>query len=705
MGLFRPRSRQEAHAAPAGPPARRHGILQRLFRRLPWEIRLALLAPIRLALPACIGIACALVYYTVIIPDPRTLRQKERPPAVRILDRDGALLAERGGGEAYAPIDTLPRHLVDALVAAEDRRFYEHWGVDPIGLARAAYANLRVGRVVQGGSTLTQQLAKNLFLSSTRTVGRKLEELLLALWLEVRLSKRDILEIYLNRVYFGSGAYGVETAAQRFFGKPASALTLAESAMLAGLVKAPSKFSPASNPDLARQRARHVLGKMVEAGLLTAEQGEQAMGSPIGFADNLQQREASGVEYAVDAVLERLPFLVDSEGRELIVETTIDGRLQRRAQAIVHDLITGEGRAADASQAGLALLDLQGGMRVLVGGRSYVDSQFNRALKAKRQPGSAFKPFVYLAALERGMLPDSVVQDLPILGSGWSPRNEGGVYRGAVSLRSALALSMNAAAARLNMMVGPRRTAAVAHRLGIQSELRAEGSLALGTSEVTLLELTGAYGVLANGGRSVAPHIINRVRTGSGRVIYERAEDDTKVLVAPAQVGALNDMLNAALVTGTGRRAALPRHPAAGKTGTSQDFRDAWFLGYTAHFVAGVWVGNDDGRSMDRVMGGTLPARLWREVMLLAHDGLSPRALPGTAPAISTVAGANGSVIEPSSFGRPQLGGEPAEPDLIARVIAEDAIGRTQQAGAEGAARTWTGAAMDSLRRGLGFGG
>jgi len=702
MGFFRPPPRLDAGAAPADVAVRPHGLLRRLFRRLPWEIRLAVLAPIYLGIPAFIGIACAFVYYTTAIPNPKTLRQKERPPIVRILARDGAVLAERGSGEAYAPIDTIPQHLLDALVATEDRRFYEHWGVDPVGLARAAFANLRVGRFAQGGSTLTQQLAKNLFLSPKRTLSRKLEELILALWLEVRLSKRDILEIYLNRVYFGSGAYGVETAAQRFFGKPARDLTLGESAVLAGLLKAPSKFSPASNPALARARARSVLSRMVEAGVLNTVEEEAAARLPIRFADSLQQREPSGVEYAVDAVLERLPSLASAEGRELIVETTIDARLQRRAQAIVHDLMAGEGRTVDASQAGLALLDMQGGMRVLVGGRSYVDSQFNRALKAKRQPGSAFKTFVYLAALESGMRPDSIVQDLPILGAGWSPRNEGGNYRGNVTLRDALALSMNAAAARLNMTVGPRRTAAVARRLGIHSELREEASLALGTSEVTLIEMTSAYGVLANGGREVAPHIINRVRTGSGRVIYERPQETAKVLVAPQQVGAMNDMLNAALVTGTGKRAALPRHPAAGKTGTSQDFRDAWFVGYTAHFVAGVWVGNDDGRSMNRVMGGNFPARLWREVMLLAHEGVPARALPGTAPTSGPIA-LSGSAVELSSAGQTQMARAEGEPDPIARVIAEDAGSKASAAKAP--MRTWTGATLDSLRRSFGFGG
>ncbi|KAB2911714.1 MAG: PBP1A family penicillin-binding protein [Hyphomicrobiaceae bacterium] len=701
MGLFDPPPQHNASEPPGEPAPAIVLPRQGLRRRVPWVIRLLILAPVYLGLPAAAVIACAFVYYTTIIPNPMELRQRESTPVVRILARDGSVLAERGGADAYTPFEHLPRHLIDAVVATEDRRFFEHWGLDPSGLMRAAFTNLRAGRFVQGGSTLTQQLAKNLFLSSKRTLGRKFEELVMALWLELRLSKRDILELYLNRVYFGGGAYGIETAARRFFGKSARELTLAESAMLAGLLKAPSKFSPAWNPAMARARARSVLAKMVEAGLLSPEQGEQASSAAIRFADAITDRGQSGFEYAVDAVLERLPPLAGTDSREMVVETTIDGDLQRRAQAIVHDLISTEGRAVDAGQAGLVLLDMKGGIRVLIGGRAYAESQFNRALKAKRQPGSAFKTFVYLAALESGLTPNSIVQDLPILGAGWSPRNEGGRYRGAVTLREAFAQSMNAAAARLHMSVGPRRTAAVARRLGIGSELRAEASLALGTSEVTLVELTGAYGVLANGGRNLEPHIIRRVRTGTGQVLYARPEESGKTLVAPAHVGALNDMLNAVLVSGTGRRAALPKHPAAGKTGTSQDFRDAWFVGFTAHFVAGVWVGNDDGRTMNRVMGGNLPARLWRDVMVLAHEGYAPAPLPGTVPEGGTLALRARIASEPAS-GQPLLPMERIEPDFVARALAADS-GRAELLPPHAPAAS--GSALERLRRGLGLGG
>jgi penicillin-binding protein 1A len=573
------------------------------------------------------------VYFTATIPDPLMLRHKESAPVVRILASDGSLLAERGGPAPYVPIDMLPRHLVHAVLATEDRRFFSHPGIDLFGIGRAALANLRAGHVVQGGSTITQQLAKNIILNSERTLWRKLAELVLALWLETRLSKPDILELYLNRVYFGAGAYGVEAAARRFFDKSARDLTMAEAAVLAGLLQAPSRYSPAWNPNLARERGRSVLAKMVEGGFVSPSDGERNPVSEVRFAEPRVMRGETGIEYAVDAALERLPALIAGNEREIVVETTIDANLQRGAQQIVHNLVTTEGRALDASQAALVLLGPDGGIAALVGGVSYADSQFNRALKAKRQPGSAFKPFVYLTALESGLSPDSIVMDVPVHAKGWSPRNFDGRYSGQVTLREALARSINSVAVRLALSVGVRRTAETAHRLGIVSELRTDATLALGTSEVTLLELTGAYGALASGGRLIEPHIVKRVRSGSGRLLYRRPSQQPRIVVAAQHAGALSDMLNAALVYGTGRSAALPLHPACGKTGTAQEFRDAWFVGYTAHFVAGVWVGNDDRRPMKRVMGGTLPAKIWRDVMVLAHEGRTPTALPGTVPA------------------------------------------------------------------------
>jgi penicillin-binding protein 1A len=593
---------------------------------------LFVLTPIYLTVTASLAMAGAFVYYTATIPDPAAMRHKQRAPVVRILARDGALLAERGGAAPFVPVDLLPRHLIDAVLATEDRRFFRHRGVDPSGLGRAILANVRARRMVQGGSTITQQLAKNVFLTSERTLARKLQELVLALWLEMRLGKPEILELYLNRVYFGGGAYGVEAAAQRFFGKSAKDVSLAEATVLAGLLKAPSRYSPAWNPTLARERGAEVLASMVEAGFASPIDRELNAVAELRFAEPQVMRGETGVEYAVDAALERLPALVAGDEREVIVETSIDGALQRRAQQLVHDLIAVEGRSVEASQAALVLMDLDGGIVGLVGGRSWGESQFNRALKARRQPGSSFKPFVYLAALESGLTPDSVVQDLPILGKGWSPGNDDGRFRGPVTLREGLSRSINTVAVRLHMKIGARKTAEAARRLGIRSDLRPDATLALGTSEVTLTELAGAYGALASGGRLIEPHIVKRVRTGSGRVLYERPKEDGRMVVAAEHVGALNDMLNASLISGTGKRAAIPLHPACGKTGTTQEFRDAWFVGYTAHFIGGVWVGNDDRRPMHRVMGGSLPARLWHDIMRIAHEGRAPVALPGTVP-------------------------------------------------------------------------
>ncbi|HEY7552612.1 MAG TPA: PBP1A family penicillin-binding protein [Hyphomicrobiaceae bacterium] len=647
MGIF---DAYQAARAQAGDPGGQFRP-QRPRRRRPFRpLRFLAALVVYPVMAVALALGVAFSYYTKTIPDPLALRQKDKAPVVRILARDGSVLAERGAAP-YVPIDLLPRHLIDAVLAIEDRRFFSHWGVDVSGLSRAFVANLRAGRVVQGGSTITQQLAKNIILNSERTLSRKLEELVLALWLETRLSKPDILELYLNRVYFGAGVYGVEAASRRFFEKSARELTLGEAAVLAGLLKAPSRYSPAWNPSLARERGQMVLAKMVEAGFVPAADGQPSVIAEVRFADWQVMRGDTGVEYAVDAALDRLPLLVAGGDGDIIVETTIDANLQRRAQQIVHNLIATEGAAVDASQAALVLLDMEGGIAVLVGGQSYAESQFNRALRARRQPGSAFKPFIYLTALESGLTPESLVRDAPIVRNGWSPRNYDGRYKGLVTLREALARSLNTVSVRLTLSVGVGRAAATAHRLGIASELRNDATLALGTSEVTLLELTGAYGALASGGRLIEPHIVRSIRSrsgnGPGRVLYQRPSPTTAIVVAPQHVGALNDMLNAALVFGTGKNAAIPLHPACGKTGTAQDFRDAWFIGYTAHYVGGVWVGNDDRHAMKRITGGTLPAKLWREVMLLAHEGLPPLPLPGTTPTVPLAMGSDPAGLSP----------------------------------------------------------
>jgi penicillin-binding protein 1A len=592
-----------------------------------------LVVPLAILASAAAAVGALMIYYTVIYPDPMSLRPKESAPFVRILARDGSTLSERGGGDDYVPLDLLPHYVADAVIATEDQRFYDHHGVDPLGMMRAAFTNLRQGRTVQGGSTLTQQLAKNLYLTSDRTMSRKIEEFTLALWLELKLSKEDILELYLNRVYLGSGAYGIDQASRRYFRKPARNLSLGEAAMIAGLLKAPSRYSPLSNPNLARTRARLVLSQMQDAGFISKDEEKKAVDEISRTFERSERAEPAGSDYAVDYVMDQLgPAYVAgvAAGAEgLIVETTLDKALLANASAVVEQAIASRGRDLNASEAAAVVLDRDGALLALVGGRSYAETQFNRAVRSLRQPGSAFKPFVYLAALEAGYTPDSLVDDLPLSIAGWAPRNDNGEYLGPTPLRTALAKSVNTVAARLALKVGPARVTGTAKRLGIRSPLAKDATISLGTSEVSLLELTGAYNVIANGGRAAEPYVIRRVRSAKGEMLFAHPESPWAQLIAPAQVAAMNDMLGTALSDGTGRRAAIPPHAAAGKTGTTQGFRDAWFIGYTAYLTAGIWAGNDDGAPMNRVVGGSLPAEVWRTIMLSAHAGKIPRPLWG----------------------------------------------------------------------------
>ena len=602
-------------------------------RRLP---RVGWRAGLRAVVAACILVSLALaalfLTYSLRFPDPLSLAHRQHTPNIHILARDGAEIASRGVSADYMPLDLLPAHVVDAVIATEDRRFFSHWGIDPIGLTRATIANLRAGRFAQGGSTLTQQLAKNLFLTGERKLGRKFEELTFALWLELRLSKRDILELYLNRVYFGGGAYGVEAASQRYFGKSARGIGVSEAAVLAGLLKAPSKYSPAANPAAARARARIVIANMATTGLLAPKAALAASDAQLSFAV-APLRGANGLEYAVEYALERMPPIHGSGQAEVFVETTLDGSLQRTAEQAVLRQLTTQGASLQAGQASVVLMEPNGAILALVGGRSYSESQFNRAVKAHRQPGSAFKMFVYLTAMEHGLTPETTGYDLPLGVKGWSPKNDSGHYQGEMTLRQALATSVNTVAVRLYLDLPKRRVIETARRLGITSDLHDAPSLALGASEVSLMELTQAYAVLANAGRSVTPHIIARVRLADGTVLYQHQAAMPLPLVKPAAVEAMNDMLSEVLISGTGKRAALGDHQAAGKTGTTQDFRDAWFVGYTGQLTAGVWVGNDDGRPMNRVMGGSLPARIWHDVMEAAHRGRQPVPLAGARSA------------------------------------------------------------------------
>jgi penicillin-binding protein 1A len=588
-------------------------------------------AALRSLLMACALVAVVLgggfLYFVSRLPDPVLLTLDDRPPNLTILAADGTVLADRGLRRGYVTLDRLPPYLPRAVIATEDRRFYNHLGVDPIGLVRAGFRNLAAGSVVQGGSTITQQLAKNLFLSPDRTMARKLEEVMYAIWLERRFTKDEILELYLNRVYFGGGTYGVEAAARRYFGRSARSVTLTQAALLAGLLKAPSRYAPTRNVELASARIDVVLDNMVDAGYLTAAEAHAAAEQPLrlrSFGDE------TGYPYAVDWVAETLPDLAGNTEGDLIVETTIDAGLQRTAQATLRQKVDDEGKDLDVSEGAVVVMDTTGGIKALIGGRSYRSSPFDRAVKALRQPGSAFKPFVYLTALESGYTPDSVADDEPVDVDGWSPKNHNGTYRGAVTLRDSFAQSINTVAVKLADDVGRPEVVRTARRLGIHTELHDRPSLALGTAEVTPLELVTAYVPFANGGEAVTPHIITRVRNSDGKLLYEFKGANLGRVVDESYVAEMNDMMNATLVSGTGRQAALADQVAGGKTGTSQNSRDAWFVGYTAHYVCGVWVGNDDGSKMRNVTGGTLPAHVWHDIMVYAHQGKQPMPLPGT---------------------------------------------------------------------------
>jgi penicillin-binding protein 1A len=603
-------------APPAAAPGRKAGAKPAAAaRRMP---RRGVLFIVRwtliVAIWGALGLGGLVAWYAYDLPDIETLAAPGRRPSVTLQAGDGTVLASHGdlyGGTVR--FDALPRHLVDAVLATEDRRFFVHKGFDPWAILRAAWVNLRAGAVRQGGSTLTQQLAKNLFLTPQRTLRRKVQELLLALWLEARFTKQQIFTIYINRVYLGAGTYGVAAASRRYFAKPAGRLTLSEAAMLAGLLKAPSRYSPLRDRKAARARLQTVLANMVEAGFLSPAQAAQAGRQRL----RLTAARGKAARYFSDWALERVSGYVGHTSRDLVIATTLDTRLQRLAERSVARLLKEQSGRARVTQAALVALAPDGAIRALVGGRSYAASQFNRATQALRQPGSAFKLFVYLAAFEAGRSPDERVIDAPLVIDGWRPRNYDGRFRGPVTLREAFARSINTVAVRLSEQTGRDSVIAAARRLGVTSALKSHPSLALGASEVTLLELTAAYAALANGGRAAWPYGINSIRTATGEVMFRRAGSGAPRIIAARELARLRDVLRAVVVSGTGKAAALP-WPAAGKTGTSQESRDAWFIGYSRGLVVGVWLGNDDGTPMRRVTGGGLPARLWRIFMLEA---------------------------------------------------------------------------------------
>ena len=573
-----------------------------------------------------ISTVALVVYYASQLPPIDQLAVPKRPPNIAILADDGSLIANRGdtGGPAIRLID-LPPYLPKAFVAIEDRRFYDHIGIDPVGVSRALMRDV-IGRSgIEGGSTLTQQLAKNLFLTQERTLSRKIQEAILALWLERRYSKDQILELYLNRVYFGSGAYGVEAATQKYFGKSARFVTLPEAALLAGLMKSPTKLAPNRNLKGANERAAEVITAMAEQGHITEAMAKSALANP---AQVVHDKSAGSINYVADYVMDALDDTVGAIDDDIVVTTTIDPKMQAEAERALTEELNAKGARFGVEQGALVALDPAGAVKAMVGGRNYADSQFNRAVAAKRQPGSSFKPFVYLAALEKGLTPDTVREDAPISVKGWSPENYSREYFGPVTLTKALALSLNTVAVRLGLEVGPKAVVAVAHRLGITSDLDPVPSIALGSSEVTPLEMVSAYAAFANGGIGVQPHVIARVRTAGGKQLYVRRNASFGRVIDPQYVAMMNQMMQETLLTGTARKAELPGWQAAGKTGTSQDWRDAWFVGYTSYLVAGVWLGNDDGSPTKKVSGGNLPVEIWSRFMRAAHEGVPVAGLP-----------------------------------------------------------------------------
>jgi penicillin-binding protein 1A len=566
------------------------------------------------------------------VPDADTLWALNRQPSVMFTDSEGEIIGVRGPYYGRrARLGEVPDYVPQAFLAIEDRRFYQHEGVDRMAIFRALLANLRAGETVQGGSTITQQLSRNLFLTPAQTINRKLREMVLASRIERRLTKDEILELYLNRIYLGDQAFGIDAAARRFFGKTANELTLAEAAMLAGLPKAPSRSAPTENFEAATARQHVVLDAMVEAGFITPEQRDEARAERINVIERPSNERAMG--YAFDLAVEQARAAVGRETPDLVIQMTINRDVQEAAANSVRSRLGNRAFGRRPLQASYMAVDRQGAIIALIGGTDYNTSKFNRVTQARRQPGSTFKTFVYTAALEAGLDTEDVRYDEPVVIDGWRPRNYDAGHRGAVTLRTAFALSINTVAAEVANEVGPRRVADVATRLGI-STMPNRGqfvppSIALGSIETTLWDMTSAFAVYMNDGHRIDPHIIQSVSNTAGRELYRRPAYQAPRVLDEQIVQHMNSMMGAVVLRGTGAGARLGERDVAGKTGTSSDWRDAWFVGYTADYTAGVWVGHDDFTSMGRTTGGTLPAQIWADTMRVAHQNVEMHPLPG----------------------------------------------------------------------------
>jgi penicillin-binding protein 1A len=548
------------------------------------------------------------------LPGYREMMRSPNGQSVQVRAADGSILIADGPsyGE-WLDYDEIPDIMVEAMVAVEDRRYWGHPGVDPIGTLRALVVNLRAGRSVQGGSTITQQLARNIFLTNNRNYGRKVREAVLALALEQRFTKRQILELYLNRVYFGGGAYGIDAASRKFFGHPARRLSVEEAAIIAGLVKAPSRYAPSSDPRLAKRRARTVIAVMADAGKITPSQAREADVDGLAFAPQPRQ---NNVRYYTDWVLAQVDDLVDETVEPLVVHTTLMPGMQRAAEQAIR------AETPAGAQGALVAMSSDGAVRAMVGGKDYVSSIYNRAVVAERQAGSAFKLFVYLAALEDGVEPDDIVVDEPVSFGGWSPRNNDRGFAGEVTVREAFARSINTVAAQLAARVGTDTVADMARRFGITTKIDRRPAMALGTADVRLIEMTAAYAGVARQGVEAVPFGITRITTSRGRVLYTREPEEPRQVVAPWVAAKMTDLMQAVVTNGTGRAANIGR-PSAGKTGTTSSNKDGWFLGFTGELVAGVWMGRDDAKRVGGLAGGRAPTRAWAAFMRSATRGMS----------------------------------------------------------------------------------
>ncbi|WP_430401753.1 transglycosylase domain-containing protein [Hyphomonas sp.] len=564
------------------------------------------------------------------LPETAELWEVHREPAMEFVDRDGNTLAVRGPRYGRSTdVSTLPAYVAQAFIAAEDKRFYEHDGADDAAIARAALSNLRAGETVSGASTITQQLIKNLVLDNRQTLKRKAQEMKLARELEKRLSKDEILSLYLNRVYFGAGLYGIDSAARNYFGKPPQDLEIHEAALLATLPKAPSKLNLRENLAGARDRQLYVLSEMVDLGFITRAQSEAARTADIRIIDPPVFDPQLG--YVLDAAAERVRAMLPRLPGDLVVTISIDPKMQTGIEKLLIERMAKDGQAQGATQVGALVLAKDGRVVAMVGGTDYAASEFNRVTQARRQPGSSFKPFVYAAALEDGFSPYDVMIDAPITIERWRPENYGGGYLGPMTLSEALTRSTNTVAAQLGQETSEERIIALAKRFGMTSAMQPFPSLALGSQEVTMWELVRAFGAFQSGGLRMDPYLIDKIEDSRGMVLYQRPEYERERVYPHDLAEDMNAMMTRVVNApiGTGGRAKVKNWTVAGKTGTSQDSRDAWFVGFTAAYVGAVWVGNDDDSAMKRVTGGGLPADLWSDMMALVHAGKPSESLIG----------------------------------------------------------------------------